>query len=187
MGTAMKGRHLALAIALLGGATGAATASDGPTDAATAAGTSGRAAAVAAASADPLPSRTYRPPTDAPVLDPFRPPPEPWLPGNRGIEYDTRAGAAIGAIGPGVVAFAGPVAGRLVVTIDHPDGLRSSYVGLARIDVRRRQVVAAGEQVGVVVGPFHLGVRRGPTYLDPASLWGQPVRGGHAVLVPVPP
>jgi murein DD-endopeptidase MepM/ murein hydrolase activator NlpD len=143
--------------------------------------------AVAVASADLPPSRTYRPPTDAPVLDPFRPPPEPWLPGNRGIEYATPVGAAIGAIGPGIVAFAGPVAGRLVVTIDHPDGLRSSYVGLARIDVRRRQVVAAGEQVGVVVGPFHLGVRRGTTYLDPASLWGQPVRGGHAVLVPVPP
>ncbi|MEZ5138666.1 MAG: hypothetical protein R2711_07815 [Acidimicrobiales bacterium] len=31
--------------------------------------------------------RTYRPPTDGAVLDPFRPPPQPWLAGNRGIEY----------------------------------------------------------------------------------------------------
>jgi murein DD-endopeptidase MepM/ murein hydrolase activator NlpD len=126
----------------------------------------------------------YRPPTDAPVLDPFRPPPEPWLPGNRGIEYGTSPGAPVAAIGPGRVAFAGPVAGRLVVTVDHPDGLRSSYTGLGEIAVGRGAVVAAGQVVGTAGGPFHLGVRRGDTYLDPALLWGTSAGEGRVFLVP---
>ncbi len=126
----------------------------------------------------------YRPPTDAPVLDPFRPPPEPWLPGNRGIEYDTASGAPIIAIGPGVVSFAGPVAGRLVATIVHPGGLRSSYTGLADLVVAHGDRVAAGQAVGRASGPFHLGVRRGRRYLDPASMWGTAVGAGRVVLVP---
>lgn len=137
------------------------------------------ATAAAAAAERPV----YRPPTDAPVRDPFRPPPQPWLPGNRGIEYDTAMGALVTAIGPGRVSFAGPVARRLVVTVVHPDGLRSSYTGLAGLAVHRGDRVAGGQIVGLAAGPFHLGVRRGERYLDPASLWGRPVGGGRVVLV----
>lgn len=126
----------------------------------------------------------FRPPTSAPVLDPFQPPPQPWLPGNRGIEYGTAAGDPITAIGRGRVAFAGPVAGRLVISIDHPGGLRSTYTGLAEILVERGQVVGGGEVIGRSGGPFHHGVKRGDQYLDPASLWGRPVGGGRVVLVP---
>ena len=125
----------------------------------------------------------YRPPTDAPVLDPFRPPPEPWLAGNRGIEYATPAGAPVQAIGPGRVAFAGQVAGRLVVTVNHPDGLRSSYTGFGAITTRRNAVVRSGDVVGTAGGPFHLGVRRGDTYLDPALLWGAAPGAGRVFLV----
>lgn len=128
--------------------------------------------------------RTYRPPTDAPVLDPFRPPPEPWLPGNRGIEYATSAGATLVAIGPGVVAFAGPVAGRLVVSILHPDGLRSALTGVAAVDVDVGDRVWAGAPVAVAGERTHLGVRRGEAYLDPASLWGTVAGGGSVHLVP---
>lgn len=127
----------------------------------------------------------YRPPTAGPVVDPFRPPPAPWLAGNRGIEYATEPGSSVTAIGAGTVAFAGPVAGRLVVTVAHPDGLRSSYVGLARIVVRAGEPVAGGQPVGVAAERLHLGVRRGEEYLDPASLWGHPVERRRAVLVPL--
>ena len=48
----------------------------------------------------------------APVLDPFRPPPEPWLPGNRGIEYATTEGDVVRSIGPGTVRWVGTVARR---------------------------------------------------------------------------
>ena len=129
----------------------------------------------------------YRPPTDAPISDPFRPPPQPWLPGNRGIEYATTVGSPVLAIGPGVVAFAGPVAGRLVVSVDHPDGLRSSYVGLAGIAVARGIQVSAGQVVGLAADRLHLGVRRGRTYLDPALLWGTAAVRGRVRLVPTDP
>ena len=118
------------------------------------------------------------------MADPFRPPPEPWLPGNRGIEYRTEVGEPIHAIGSGIVAFAGLVAGRSIVTIDHPDGLRSSYVGLAGFAVGRGSAIEAGEVVGLASEHFHLGVRRGDRYLDPASLWGTRVGAGRVVLVP---
>ncbi|WP_421120383.1 murein hydrolase activator EnvC family protein [Aquihabitans daechungensis] len=126
----------------------------------------------------------YRPPTDAPVRDPFRPPPQPWLPGNRGIEYDTTPGDVVTAIGPGVVSFAGPVAGRLVATVVHPDGLRSSFTQLAGLAVERGDRVEGGQVIGLASGPFHLGVRRGDRYLDPASLWGTAVGAGRVLLVP---
>jgi len=82
------------------------------------------------------------------------------------------------------VRFAGQVGGRLIVTVAHPDGLRSSYVGLGRIVVHVDDVVRGGAILGTAAGPVHLGVRRGQTYLDPASLWGRRVAGGRAVLVP---
>ena len=128
---------------------------------------------------------TYQPPTTGPVVDPFRPPPAPWLAGNRGIEYATESGSPVTAIGTGTVTFAGAVAGRLVVTVAHPDGLRSSYVGLARIVVRSGDVVPGGHPVGLAAERLHLGVRRGEDYLDPATLWGDRVERRRAVLVPL--
>jgi murein DD-endopeptidase MepM/ murein hydrolase activator NlpD len=126
----------------------------------------------------------YRPPVDAPVLDPFRPPPEPWMAGNRGIEYGTQPGAEVRAIGSGIVRFAGAVAGRLVITVQHPDGLRSSYLPLEQLEVSPGQRVRAGRLLGLAAGPLHLGVRRGERYLDPALLWGRPVGQHRSVLVP---
>src|SRR3712207_2370420 len=74
---------------------------------------------------------TYRPPVDAPVVDPFRAPvPENWNAGNRGLEYTTTAGSPVGAAAAGEVVFAGPVAGGLHVVVLHDDGLRTSYAFL---------------------------------------------------------
>jgi len=136
-----------------------------------------------AAAADPGPM-TYRPPLTAPVVDPFRPPPEPWAAGNRGLEYGSTPGSAVGAIGPGLVVFAGPVAGALYVTVLHPDGLRSSYSYLAAVRVGVGDRVAAGQTVGVAATTFHLGVRDGDVYIDPAGLFGQRIEGGSVYLIP---
>jgi murein DD-endopeptidase MepM/ murein hydrolase activator NlpD len=125
----------------------------------------------------------YRPPVEGPVIDPFRPPAGPYGPGNRGLEYATVAGAPAVAIGAGVVVFAGPVAGRGVVSVVHPDGLRSSLTGLVAILVRPGQVVGPGTIVGTTGTRLHLGVRSGDRYIDPAQLFG-PGRPRHAVLVP---
>jgi murein DD-endopeptidase MepM/ murein hydrolase activator NlpD len=128
----------------------------------------------------------YRPPVERPVADPFRLPSGPYGPGNRGLEYATAGGEVARAIGPGVVAFAGPVAGRLVVSVEHPDGLRSTLTGLRSVAVRPRERVVTGSPLGRAGPALHLGVRRGRTYLDPATLFGRSVRPRRAVLVPVP-
>ena len=115
----------------------------------------------------------YRPPVeDAPIVDPFRPPPEPWAAGNRGIDYGTEAGAVVRASAAGEVVFAGPVAGTLHVVVLHDDGIRTSYSFLADVTVRRGDRVAAGDQVGVAGGPLHFGARVGDAYLDPLQLLG---------------
>jgi murein DD-endopeptidase MepM/ murein hydrolase activator NlpD len=128
-------------------------------------------------------SPVYRPPLDRPVVDPFRAPATPYGPGNRGLEYATVPGDVAAAIGDGVVVFAGDVAGRGVVTVAHPDGLRSSLTGLVVVLVRPGQVVARGTPLGTTGTLVHLGVRAGDRYIDPALLFGER-RPRHAVLVP---
>lgn len=114
----------------------------------------------------------HRPPVDAPVVDPFRPPAQTYGPGNRGLTYDLDPGTEVHASAPGEVVFAGPVAGTLHVTVLHADGLRTSYSFLESVAVRRGQEVAAGGVVGTGGVGFHFGVRDGASYLDPAALFG---------------
>lgn len=132
------------------------------------------------------PAGTYSPPVDAPVIDPFRPPATPYGPGNRGLEYATVPGSPARAIGSGRVSFAGPVAGRGVVTVEHPDGLRSSLTGLRSISVDAGATVVGGQVLGTTAAALHLGVRRGDEYLDPAQLFASAGPPRHAVLVPIP-
>lgn len=123
----------------------------------------------APAGADPPP--TYLPPVDAPVVDPFRPPADPFGPGNRGLEYGTDPGTEVRAAADGTVTFSGSVAGTRHVTVLHADGLRTSYSFLDRVDVVRGQRVRQGQVMGTTTGRLHLGARRGDGYLDPAALF----------------
>ncbi len=121
----------------------------------------------------------------------FDPPPQPWLPGHRGVDLAAIPGAAVHAAGPGVVLFAGPVAGRPVVTVGHADGLRTTYEpvrpGLpagARVEVGRPiGTLLAGHPGCPAEACLHWGLRRGDEYLDPLALLGLgPVR-----LLPLDP
>lgn len=125
--------------------------------------------AIAAAPATPIVD--YDPPVAEPPVSTFQPPATPYGPGRRGIEYRTAPGEDVGAVAPGVVAFAGPVAGALHVVVLHPDGRRSSYSFLARIAVARGDHVVAGQPVGVSAGSFHLGLRDASGYIDPLPLF----------------
>ena len=127
----------------------------------------------------------FRPPVDAPVTDPFRPPENPYGPGNRGVEYDTEPGDAVRAAAPGTVVFAGAVAGTLHVTVDHGGGLASSYSYLQRISVRVGRDVAQGAVIGVTGERLHFSVRLEGAYTDPAGFIG--VRRVRMRLVPLQP
>src|SRR5690606_40755166 len=63
---------------------------------------------------------------DLGVIAPFDPPEHDWLPGHRGVDLDAAAGEPVRSPAPGVVTFAGPVAGRDVLVVTHDDGLRTS-------------------------------------------------------------
>lgn len=113
----------------------------------------------------------YTPPVEAPVVDDFRPPAGRYGSGNRGLTYDLAPGTAVRAAADGTVTFAGTVANSQHVTIEHADGLRSSYSFLTSIGVVRGQRIDAGDVVGTAASGFHFGVRDGQTYLDPADLF----------------
>ena len=136
------------------------------------------------AAAEPSGDLLHRAPSDAPVIDHFRPPPQPWSPGNRGIDYGTVAGDEVRASAPGRVIFAGAVGGELHITIEHSDGLRTSYSFLADLRVAAGDRVRAGDVVGTAAGPFHFGVRApDDTYLDPEELLAGRLRAS-VLLVP---
>ena len=126
----------------------------------------------------------YRPPSDAAIIDHFRPPASPWGAGNRGVDLGTSNGDPVRAAAAGRVLFAGEVGGALHITVEHSDGLRTSYSFLATVSVVRGDSVQRGEVIGTAAGPFHFGVRTPTdTYLDPELLLAGRLRP-DIVLVP---
>ena len=115
----------------------------------------------------------------------FDPPEHPYGPGHRGVDLAAEPGDTVRAALSGTVAFAGPVAGRGWVTVDHGGGLRTTYGDLDP-SVEAGATVVAGEVVGHLaegVGHLDWGARlarvgdggsTGPTgvgdYIDPLSL-----------------
>jgi murein DD-endopeptidase MepM/ murein hydrolase activator NlpD len=122
------------------------------------------------------------------VTRPFEAPAGPFGPGHRGVDLAAAPGAPVLAAGDGVVTFAGMVAGRPVVSVDHPGGLRTTYEPVDP-SVAAGQAVARGSPLGTLpaghagcpaAACLHWGVRRGETYLDPLTL----VRPARVRLLP---
>lgn len=113
---------------------------------------------------------------------PFEPPPHAYGPGHRGVDLEGSAGSQVLAAGSGVVAFAGMVAGRPLVSIDHANGLRTTYepvdpsVGAGQAVARGSPIgsLAAGHAGCAVEACLHWGLRRGEAYLDPLALLRPP-------------
>ena len=70
----------------------------------------------------------YQWPTGAPatVVEDFDPPAVVWGRGHRGVDLAAAEGTQIRSAAAGTVAFAGMVAGRPVVSVDHADGIRTT-------------------------------------------------------------
>jgi murein DD-endopeptidase MepM/ murein hydrolase activator NlpD len=118
------------------------------------------------------------------VVRRFDPPASPWGSGHRGVDLLGRPGQEVHAALAGTVTFAGRLAGRGVVVVDHGD-TRTTYEPVQPV-VAPGATVGAGAVVGhLQVGPshcaplscLHWGLLRGEQYLDPLSLLGAgPVR-----------
>jgi murein DD-endopeptidase MepM/ murein hydrolase activator NlpD len=124
------------------------------------------------------------------VLTPFRGPDQPFGPGHRGVDLAGAPGQPVLAARGGIVIFAGPVAGRGSVSVQHDDGLRTTYEPVAPV-VRSGQMVTAGQVVGLLEQGhgscpsvcLHWGARRDRlVYVDPLVL----LRPPHVRLLPVP-
>lgn len=124
------------------------------------------------------------------VTAPFDRPEHDWLPGHRGVDLAASENQPVLAVGDGRVVFAGQVAGKPVVSVDHPNGLRSTYEPVvASVEAGAR--VHRGDRLGSVAlghdhcsAPcLHWGIRRDRDYLDPTAL----VRTEPVVLKPLVP
>jgi murein DD-endopeptidase MepM/ murein hydrolase activator NlpD len=111
------------------------------------------------------------------VLRAFDPPAQPWLSGHRGVDLEAaHDGAPVISPAAGTVSFVGTVVDRPVITIDHGNGLRSSFEPVAS-SLTAGSAVAAGDVLGQVqaghCGPappcLHWGVRRGEDYVNPLA------------------
>lgn len=122
------------------------------------------------------------------VVAGFDPPSQIWGEGHRGVDLAGRVGQPVRAALAGTVTWAGPIAGKGVVTVSHGE-TRTTYEPVAA-SVSVGDPVRAGQQLGVLGVPFshcfpaaclHWGLLRGETYLDPLSLVG----GGPVRLLPL--
>jgi murein DD-endopeptidase MepM/ murein hydrolase activator NlpD len=136
---------------------------------------------------------TYGWPVTGSVVRPFGLPEGPYGAGHRGIDIAAPAGTTVRASADGVVAFAGTVAGGRYVSIDHPDGVRTTYSWLSAIAVHAGDRVGRGDPVGSSglghpgVDPAHLhfGARYAGEYLDPILLLERGSVVGLVHLAPV--
>lgn len=112
------------------------------------------------------------------VVRAFDPPATPYGAGHRGIDIAAPSGTPVLAPQDGVVRFAGQVAGRPVVSIEHAGGLISSFEPVAPT-VAAGEPVLQGQQMGVLqpghapgATRLHLGARLHGAYIDPLGLLG---------------
>ena len=107
-----------------------------------------------------------------------------WLPGHRGVDLVGTPEQAVLAAGDGIVVFAGRVADKPVVSIDHPGGLRTTYEPV-RAEVSIGLRVSRGTRIGTLdsghegcgaAACLHWGARREAgghsrrEYIDPLGL-----------------
>ncbi|WP_018334816.1 M23 family metallopeptidase [Actinomycetospora chiangmaiensis] len=94
-------------------------------------------------------------PTGGGVVRRFLPPPTPYGRGHRGVDLAGTAGGPVVAAGAGTVVFAGMLARRGVVSVQHAGGLRTTYEPV-RATVPVGAVVARGTVLGAL-DPGHAG------------------------------
>ena len=123
---------------------------------------------------------------DARLDWPLRPPPTVsrafaapilnWNPGHRGVDLPGAPEQPVFAAGHATVVFAGLLAGRPVVSLAHPGGLRTSYEPV-RPSVRIGQLVTAGTTIGVLI-PGHAGCPA-TACLHWGAMWGPASRADY--------
>ncbi|MGJ7441470.1 murein hydrolase activator EnvC family protein [Aquipuribacter sp. MA13-6] len=185
------------AVLVVGGtavATAAATPAWAPPAPPVAATAPGPATAAAPDLRRPGPGHDERvPPLPGEPARQFEPPPHEYGPGHRGIDLPAAPGSVVVSPAHGVVTFAGPVAGRGVVVLEHVGGTLTSLEPVETLlpvgasvgvggPVARVQDAPRHPGCPVVDGCLHWGVRVGGRYVDP---WWWLGRAGPVRLLPL--
>ncbi|KKW61982.1 peptidase M23 [Mycolicibacterium elephantis] len=110
------------------------------------------------------------------VVRVFDAPSPNWERGHRGVDLAGSTGQSVYAAAAGTVVFAGELAGRPLVSIAHPGGLRTSYEPV-QPTVRAGQLVDTGTAI-VVLDAGHAGC---PTAacLHWGAMWGPASRADY--------
>lgn len=122
------------------------------------------------------------------VVRRFEPPSTPWGAGHRGVDLLGTVGEPVRSALAGTVSFAGVLAGRGVVVVDH-GRFRTTYEPVIAT-VSLGDAVGRGDVIGHLALPrshclpracLHWGLIEAETYLDPLMLVG----GGPIRLLPM--
>jgi hypothetical protein len=132
-------------------------------------------------------------PVVGPVVRAFDPPDSPYGAGHRGIDIGVAIGTTVVAPDDGVVSFAGPVGGRLFLTIDHGGGLTSTSSWLSSLLVRKNAHVVRGQPVAttewghpdLTVPQLHFSARLNGDYVDPMAHLEAPSVSSFIRLAPL--
>jgi murein DD-endopeptidase MepM/ murein hydrolase activator NlpD len=110
------------------------------------------------------------------VLRVFDAPSPNWNRGHRGVDLAGSVGQPVYAASSGTVVFAGELAGRALVSIAHPGGLRTTYEPV-RPAVQAGQLVDAGTVIGELM-PGHGGCTAAAC-LHWGAMWGAASRADY--------
>lgn len=128
-------------------------------------------------------ARTHRRPVPGAVIQAADIPEQNWLPGHRGVDLAARPGDPVHASASGTVRFAGSVAGTPVVSVDHGNGLITTYEPV-ETTLSAGDGVTRGQSVGTLADAARLpdtarrdpglswGARLRDNYIDPMTLLG---------------
>ncbi|MCX4696781.1 M23 family metallopeptidase [Streptomyces sp. NBC_01408] len=108
------------------------------------------------------------------------PPPTPYAAGHRGVDLSAPVGTEVRAVAAGRVHYAGMVAGRGVLSLALPNGLRTTYEPVRPL-VTEGEQVTAGQVVAVLTAGshcpepcLHWGLLAGEAYLNPLTVLPRP-------------
>lgn len=138
-------------------------------------------------------------PVPGQAVRPFDPGPTRYSAGHRGVDLEGREGDEVRAAAPGTIFFVGKVAGTPSVSVDHGNGLRTTYTPVSP-NVGKGDVVSTGDVIGTLTAGhctpqacLHWGLTDGEDYFNPLHYTDSrvirllPAGSQPEIKVPLPP